>query len=495
MKKVNNICIVGGGSAGWMTAGLLTKNLPSYIKVTLIESPNIPTVGVGEATLVSFRNFMLDCGFHEDQWIDEVDGLYKCGIKFEDWVRKNHIIWHPFANLQQPSHDLTSAHLYKKSVNNSFEEFCKYCVPNYTSIIKHEKVDESNVGYHVDAAKLARFFINNVKDVNHILGHVQNVNVENSEIVSIDLDNDLTIEADLFIDCTGFRNLVSSNIEGADWVSKTDFLGANCAIAAPVKYEDKALEMKPFTTSKCLDIGWMWITPVQSRIGSGIVFNKDITPVEEAMEVYDSIWGKDRRLKDFNVIPFEPRYNKRSWRSNVVSIGLSSGFVEPLESSGLEIIIQGASVLLSRIRKGYFIDSDADFYNSRISFQYEETFNFIQLHYLNSEIESKYWDFIRNKPIQEELKLKIEYYKDHGLQFREMAGDAIFAHHSWVILMEAAGFDGGFTSYISDDVSVELLNNWYRFNELLAHENRFTNYELLNRRKSINNFQGLRTNE
>lgn len=491
MKKINNICIVGGGSAGWMTAGLLVKNLPSFIKVTLVESPNIPTVGVGEATLVSFRNFMNDCGFDEDKWIDEVDGLYKCGIKFIDWIEKGHIIWHPFTSLAQPTHDLTSAHLYKKSINNNFEEFSKYCIPNYTSTVEHEKIDESNVGYHVDAAKLARFFINNNESVNHILAHVEKVNTENNQISSIVLDNGETIQADIFVDCTGFKNLVSSNIDGANWVNKSEYLGANAAVAAPVKYDDPSTEMKPFTTAKCLDIGWMWITPVQSRIGSGIVFNKDITPVEEAMETYDSIWNKDRRLKDFNVISFEPKYNKRSWRSNVVSIGLSSGFVEPLESSGLEFIIQGASVLLSRIRKGYFIESDADFYNARMSFQYEETFNFIQLHYLNSKRESKYWDFIRNKPIQNELQQKIEYYKDHGLQFREMPGDSIFAHHSWIILMEGAGFDGGFSSYIPDETAREMLNDRYRLHEMQTHQSRFTNFEVMNRRKAVNSFKGL----
>ena len=164
MKKAPSICIVGGGSAGWMTASLLRKQLPPHFEISIIDPPTIPPVGVGEATLVNFGPFMEQCGVNEAQWLDEVDGIYKCGIVFEDWVKEGHKIWHSFSGLQYVD-QVNSVSLYKNtSEADDHASFSRKCLTNYTCSVENNKV-HGGVGYHLDAKKLARFLKKNTVGV------------------------------------------------------------------------------------------------------------------------------------------------------------------------------------------------------------------------------------------------------------------------------------------------------------------------------------------
>lgn len=495
MNEVKSICIVGGGSAGWMTAGLLSNHLPKNFSLTLIESPNIPTVGVGEATLRTFKEFMERCGWNEWEWIDEVDGIYKSGIKFEDWVEKDRIIWHPFHGFPKPTEDITIYDIFKSShPNPTYENFLKYVPPLYDTAINKKLVADNldALGYHLDAAKLARFFINKnneSKRVNHILSDIKDVILDsNGNIDHLLYGESEILNCDFYIDCTGFKNIVSSKINGAEWIHKDNMLLGNTAIAAPVEYENPEIEMSPYTTAKCLDIGWMWMTPIQTRIGSGIVFNRNITPIEEAKKTYDSIWP-NRRLKDFNIIHFEPKYNSKSWRKNVVSIGLSSGFVEPLESSGLQFIIESADALLGKIRKGFYTKSDQSFYNSLISNQYEETFDFIQLHYLNSKHKSLFWKKFNELKISPSLQYRIDQHKENGFSDDMLSSYVVFGHHSWVLLFEGVGIQGKHNNYINEDASRHILLDFYKNHELFLYKNYKSNFEIIEDKKIYNSTQ------
>ena len=483
MKKVSSICIVGGGSAGWLTASLLRKQLPPHFEISIIDPPTIPSVGVGEATLVNFGPFMEQCGFNEAQWLDEVDGTYKCGIVFEDWVKEGHKIWHSFSGLQYVD-QVNSVSLYKNtSEADDHASFSRKCLTNYTCSVENNKVHEG-VGYHLDAKKLARFLKKNTVGVELFEEAVEKVEHTDSEIATVLLKDGTKIKADLFVNCTGWSSIFSEATKHAKWIDRSGDMPVNTAVAAPVKYVDEAFEMHPYTTAKCLDIGWMWVTPTQSRIGTGIIFNSSITSVEEAKVKFDSIWG-DRRLAEFNVLRWEPKFNSESWLGNIVSVGLSSGFVEPLESSGLALIMDAGVSLLGRIRKGFYDSADILAHNARMTLKYEETMDFVRLHYLNSTYTSKFWGMVGEQKLTESLTERISLYEKFGYNDVFLPEGAIFSEHSWVSLFEGVGVKGCFPSGRSATDDLIALNHHYANNEMYRHRGRHTNFELLQMKRDV----------
>jgi tryptophan 7-halogenase len=483
MKKVASVCIVGGGSAGWMTASLLRKQLPPHFEVSIIDPPTIPSVGVGEATLLNFGHFMEQCGFNEAQWIDEVEGLYKCGIVFEDWVKENHKIWHSFSGLQYVD-QVSSVSLHKNtSEAEDYASFSRKCLTNYTCSVENNKV-HGGVGYHLNAKKLALFLKKNTVGVKLFEEAVEKVEHTDSEIDNVILKDGTIVKADLFVNCTGWSSVLSEVTKSAKWVDRSGDMPVNIAVAAPVEYADEALEMRPYTTAKCLDIGWMWVTPIQSRIGAGIIFNSSITSVEEAKSKFESIWG-DRRLAEFNVLRWEPKFNSESWLGNVVSVGLSSGFVEPLESSGLALIGEAGYSLLGRIRKGFYNTTDVLAHNARLALKYEETMDFVRLHYLNSTYASKFWKMVKEQELSESLVERINMYEKFGYSNTFLPEGAIFSEHSWVSLFEGVGVKGCFPSGSSATDDLLTLNHHYANNELYRHRGRHSNFELLQMKKDV----------
>jgi len=485
MKKISSICIVGGGSAGWLIAALIRKQLPHF-EISIIDPPTIPSVGVGEATLLNFVHFMEECGFNEAQWLNEVEGTYKCGIVFEDWVKEGHKIWHSFTGLQYVD-QTSSVSLHKNtSEADDHDSFSRKCLINYTCSVENNKVD-GGIGYHLDAKKLALFLKNNIVGVKIFEEAVEKVEHTDSEIEAVLLKDGTKIKADLFINCTGWSSIFSEATKHAKWIDRSGDMPVNIAVAAPVKYVDEALEMRPYTISQCLDIGWMWVIPIQSRIGAGIIFNSNITSVEEAKIKFDSIWG-DRRLAEFNVLRWEPKFNSESWLGNVVSIGLSSGFVEPLESSGIALIQDAGYSLTGRIRKGFYNSTDILAHNARMTLKYEETMDFVRLHYLNSTYTSKFWDMVKEQELSEELIERISLYEKFGYSLSFLPDGAIFHEHSWVSLFEGVGIKGGFPSRLSATDDLMTLNYHYANNEMYRHRGRHSNFELLQMNKAISQY-------
>ena len=497
MKKISSICIVGGGSAGWMTASLLRRQLPPHFEISIIDPPTIPSVGVGEATVANFGSFMEQCGFNEAQWIDEVEGIYKCGIVFEDWVKENHKIWHSFSGLQYVE-QTNSVSLHKNtSEAGDYDSFSRKCLTNYTCSVENNKV-HGDVGYHLDAKKLALFLKKNTEGVKIFEEAVEKVGHTDSEIEDVLLKDGTKIKADLFVNCTGWSSVFSEATKDAKWIDRSGDMPVNIAVAAPVKYVDEALEMHPYTTAKCLDIGWMWVIPIQSRIGAGIVFNSSITSVEEAKIKFDSIWG-DRRLAELDVLRWEPKFNSESWLGNVVSIGLSSGFVEPLESSGLALITGAAYSLLERIRKGFYNSTDILVHNARLTLKYEETMDFVRLHYLNSTYASKFWSMVEEQELSESLTERISLYEKFGYSDIFLPEGVIFGEHSWVSLFEGVGVKGCFPSRLSPTDDLMTLNHHYANNEMYRHRGKHSIFELLQMKRGVaqygNSGQGEQRNQ
>ena len=405
-SNVDSICIVGGGTAGWMTAAYALHNLPN-ISITLVESPNIPTVGVGEATILGFDHFLKDCGIPVALWSKACDATIKCGTYFPDWKGDGSNIWQPFyfpvgTTDDGAMGDIVNLALEAGATNENLETYVSW----YNSCIKQNLIPsntsadggDAHVGYHLDAIKLANFlstYLNKKHPkLTHIKQHINNPVIDNGNVKKVVLDTGEEITADFFVDCTGFKKLLSNEIPGSDWVDRSHMLFTNAAVASQIDYETDDEPQVPYVTAQATDLGWIWKTPVKDRIGSGLCYNSNLTTKQEAEDHFVQHWGEHRlKTGKFNHVPFEPKYNRKNWRGNCFSVGLASGFIEPLESTGLALLIIGATGLRT-LQKGHYTQDDVDAYNTDIETVYEDSMNFVGLHYFNNPRQGKFWKHV-----------------------------------------------------------------------------------------------------
>ena len=388
INKILNCTIVGGGSSAWLTAAHLLAD--SNLNLTIIDKELSTPIGVGEATILNFDTFMNNCGFNIDEWFNEIDASIKCAIYFPDWIYEGNQIWHPFESSNHQSIDIRS--VWSLNQNYSIRDYGSK--QNFNSVIKENKIDASIAhGYHVDAAKLAFYIRKKIKDkVTIIDSEVVVVNKTKNSVDSLILANGITIKSDLYIDCTGFKSLLNPNRKTN---SLKDRLFVNTAVAGIVQYKNVNEEQNPYTTAHAVDIGWIWKIPTKSRIGTGLVFNKSITSVDDAKDFLCSYWGRDRITPDkLRVIDWTPYYNDTPWDGNVVSIGLSAGFIEPLESTGLALSMFQAMKLKEKIKDNTWDTIKSELYNLEYKEHFESCVDFVSLHYSKTSRTSEFWKFV-----------------------------------------------------------------------------------------------------
>jgi tryptophan halogenase len=364
MKILKNIVIVGGGSSGWLTAAYLSHNFPN-LNITIVDKEIGTPVGVGEATLLNFRPFLQACGFDLEEWYNELEATEKLGILFPNWIDDNKDISHPFYVSKTNSKD------YNKRLSNKFEGL-------------------ENVSYHVNCGKLTIFLQKKLN--NKVLfkkNDVEKVIFDGNKIKKLILKNSEEILADLYIDCTGFKSILKNKTEK---IILRDRLICDTAVAGPIMYIDKEKEITPYTKCAAVDEGWIWITPVQSRMGSGFIFNREITDIEKAKDFFVSYWNQRIKKEDVKSIDWTPFYDKKIWSENVVSIGLSAGFLEPLESTGLALIMEGIFQLSKRIYKNFYNIDDIELYNKTMQMFFENSIDFVNMHYLVSQRKGVFWE-------------------------------------------------------------------------------------------------------
>ena len=334
--SVNSICIVGGGSSGWMMAVALNKQLP-HIKVTLVESPNVPVIGVGESTIPFTTAFIKDTlGFKEKEWMPFCDATYKAAIKFNNFTSEKSICYHPFwtreeqdlnpydwaikqelTNLDKPDTDDyygTNFIGYHMGENNKFD-----CLPD----------EGFSYAHHIDAIKFGQYCKTKFKGT-HILANVDHVKVDGSTIVSVTTDKGL-IEADMFIDCTGLKCLLIDGALKEPFESINDTLLNDNAITCRMPYVNKSKELEPFTDCTALSSGWVWNAPLWSRMGTGYVFSSRFQSQEDAQKEFKNYLVKrfDKKRVDnaeFNVVQFKTGKYKRGWVGNCLALTLASVF-------------------------------------------------------------------------------------------------------------------------------------------------------------------------
>jgi len=430
-KKVKHIAIVGGGTSAWFSAAYLARNTDH--KITVIDKEIGSPVGVGEGTLLGFEEFLKDCGFETKEWFDEIDATYKSGIMFPQFGGNDNLVWHPFIlNIEYPQYNsnLYEALTHGETGNiNSKSAFFDISVLN--------KVDLENLNQyamHVDCSKLVQWIQKKIIDhIDFVKSEVIDITRDNSgNINELKLNNGNTIQADFFLDCTGFKQLLQPN---PNRITLENRLFCDTALAGHVPYKDVEKECRPFVESHAVEHGWIWKIPVRTRIGSGLVFNRSVTDPQEAAEFFSKYWEGRIKPDDLKLIDWTPYYNKNMWDKNVLGIGLSAGFIEPLESTGLGTITNALRHFTRFIIPGYYNEYDINLFNSTMTALYEETIDFINMHYVYSDYDSKFWKWVKDTIVPSDIYKHYKEMINNGEKLNNQGKAHFFGGANWLCWM------------------------------------------------------------
>lgn len=424
---VKSILIVGGGSSGWMTAAAIAKQLPD-IKVTLVESNSIPTIGVGESTIGHINQFLHLLGLKDEDWMPHCNATYKTSIKFIDF-RENpseepHTFHYPFGlfDMTDKPRGLMDWFLYKTKHpeldNKNFAEFfhdnilmtdANKMTRNEDRMIRGFYFD-SDTAYHMDAALFGMYLRDHIcspAGMEHIVDTVVDATIDtDGSIKEIITQNSGNLTADLYIDCTGFRSLLLEQKLGVEFLSFDNTLLNDSAIATVIPYIDKEKEMENYTSCTAIEAGWVWNIPLWNRIGTGYVYSSKYATQEEAEAQFRKHLKSNRMIfadaaradaAEFKHIKIKHGVHDHAWEKNVVGIGLSNGFIEPLESTGLmlthECIVKMIATL--KMRQGRVTQFDVDMFNHAFNEQIRGFKEFISQHYaLSMRNDTPYWKMV-----------------------------------------------------------------------------------------------------
>ena len=443
--RVDRVVIVGGGTAGWMTAAGLSSMLGSTgLEITLVESEAIGIVGVGEATLPHIRQFNETIGVDEAEFMAATSATFKLGIEFVDWGRKGDSYIHPFGDFGMPNHGVAFHQYWRKFAGREgigpLDDYSLPVIASRMGRFQPPSEDPRSVlstfryAYQFDALQYAPFMRRHAeaRGVARIEGKVVSVEQdgENGDISSITLEDGRSVTGDLFIDCTGFFGLLMEQTLRAGYDSWTEWLPCDRAVAVPC---ESAGPLLPFTRATADKAGWRWRIPLQHRTGNGHVYSSAFTDDETARDaLIGNLEGKP--LADPRVLKFVTGKRRKLWHRNCLAIGLSGGFLEPLESTSIYLMQEGITKLLELFpaQTGYEVERDE--YNRRMDLEFERIRDFLILHYHATERDdSEFWNHVRTMKVPESLEEKIELFKAHGHVVRYDHG--LFLPPSWVAVM------------------------------------------------------------
>lgn len=418
MAAIEHVAIIGGGTAGWLTAGILAADHRAHaedgLKITLIESPDVPTIGVGEGTWPSLRDTLQRIGIDEIQFLRACDASFKQGSRFDGWRdgSENDSYYHPFdAPPGEDDFDLVS--LWRAAGDVAFSD----SVGTQSTLCRNNRAPKqvqtppyaavANYAYHLNApalAELLRKHCTETLGVQLIIDHVNDVSVAaDGAVASVTTGDHGHISADLFVDCTGSKALLIGEALGVDVADVSDVLFNDRALAIHVPYKTPETAIPSQTNATALASGWVWDIALQSRRGVGYVFSSQYADEAEArasLAAYleHSAPGHDVDLASARLLRFKSGFRKTPWVKNTVAIGMSQGFVEPLEASAIVMIELAAAMLSDTLPQTTVqLPSSANRFNQRFAYRWRRIVDFLKLHYVLSKRSEPYWAAHRDK--------------------------------------------------------------------------------------------------
>lgn len=447
--SIRDVVIVGGGTAGWMAAAALARLLDSgSVRITLVESDEIGTVGVGEATIppiIAYNNMI---GINEDAFLAATRGTFKLGIEFVDWGAMGERYFHPFGCFGQDFQGVHFHQIYLRerkrrsmagigdwSMSAAAAALGRYARPGPDAQLP---LSQLAYAFHFDAGLYARFLrdLAERKGVRRIEGKIVDARLDGSSghVKDVLLEDGTAIAGDLFIDCSGFRGLLIEEKLGTGYESWAQWLPCNRAIAVPSRYSGQP---DPFTRSTARSAGWQWRIPLQHRMGNGLVYASDhLSDANAEALLLANLEGEP--VAEPRRLAFQAGRRRLAWNANVVSLGLSTGFVEPLESTSIHLIQSGIVKLLALFPDRRFNPVERDEYNRQMQDVFEDVRDFIILHYkATRRDDSDFWNYCRTMSIPDSLQRKLELWQAKGRLFREQR--ELFGTASWVAVLLGQG--------------------------------------------------------
>ncbi len=467
-RRIKEVLIVGGGTAGWLSACHLARSLksnrPDGVKVTLVESANIPTIGVGEGTVPTIRQTLAHLGIRETDFIRECDVTFKQSIKFVDWVHDpasegtnayHHVFDYPERHMVDP----TPYWLMGQAGDTSFVDAVsvqgKICEAGLgpKQMVHAEYDGLVNYAYHLDAAKFAAFLTKHATEklgVRHVLANVTDVKLsEDGDIRAVQTDDAGELSADLFIDCTGFAALMIEQKLGVGFIPKDDVLFVDTALAAQVPYLSADAPIPSYTIATAKEAGWIWDIGLSARRGTGYVYSAKHTSHDRAEEVLrEYLRASVGDLADevtCRRIPMRIGYREKYWVKNCVAIGLSQGFVEPLEATGILVYDATARMLAEQFppTRGA-MDVIAARFNARVQQAWDRVIDFIKLHYcLSKREDSTFWlDNRREETIPESLRENLQVWRHQPPSPYDFSSKlSVFNLENYLYVLYGMGFE------------------------------------------------------
>jgi tryptophan halogenase len=447
-NAIRDIVIVGGGTAGWMAAAAFSRLLDKRTNIVLVESDEIGTVGVGEATIPPLQAFNHMVGIDEDAFLAASQGSFKLGIEFVGWGAEGERYFHPFGPHGQNLRTVQFHQLYLReaqrrpmpdirewSMSGVAAELGRFWRPHAQTPMPLAQIAYA---YHFDAGLYARFLRAHAErhGVQRVEGKIVDVAIDGAcgHVRSVTLADGRSIEGELFIDCSGFRGLLIEDKLGTGYEDWSHWLPCDRAVAVPSRLSG---QLDPFTRATARASGWQWRIPLQHRMGNGLVYSS------AHLGRYDA---EALLLANLEAEPIaEPRHlsfkagrRRLAWNANVVSLGLSSGFLEPLESTSIHLVQSGIAKLLALFPDRSFTPVERDEYNRQMQDVFEDVRDFIILHFkVTRRQDSDFWNYCRTMDVPDKLAAKLELWRSKGRMFRE--GAELFGTASWVAVLLGQG--------------------------------------------------------
>jgi len=445
-QALSSICIVGGGTAGWMAATLLASLLKkANIAITLVESPDIDTIGVGESTVPSILDFLRTCQIDLKDFVQSTSASFKLGISFEDWLIKGHQYFHPFGRVGQSINGFDFYQVWLQTQNGPEDTRwidhapCAIMAEQTRFMVRPQQPKswaEDSIAHaiHLDALLAARYLrqVACSRGVVRKEATVSQVNrCPQGFIDSLTLQSGEVLHSDFFIDCTGFKGVLTNEALQVGYEDWSHYLPCDRAVVVQTQ---NIAPPNPYTIAKAREAGWTWKIPLQHRTGNGYVFSSQFCDDDTALStLLKGVEGDT--VSEPRFIPFKTGKRDKIWHKNCLALGLAAGFIEPLESTAIHLVYKTLVHFITHFPDRDFEAENEAAFNKKVDADYAEIRDFIILHYCTSQRnDSEFWRWCQTMPLPESLASKLSHFKQRGQLSH--THDQLFTHDSWCSVLE-----------------------------------------------------------